>query len=374
MKNIKSLTAAVIALAGVCNTAGAVEFNVSTWAPESHPLAEHFYTTWVKDLEEASGGSLEPNLYLGPVLLPPAGHLSGLSDGIIQVGFHAGTYTPSDLPEDNLIAQLAFNLSDPLVAAFATAEANFTMPELQAMWQRHNVVYLSGYSTPPYNLICTTEIATMDDLMGKKIRVPGAAHSAWVESIGAVTVNVSTTEMYGGLDKGQLDCASVAANELKSRSIWDVAKHAHMIKLGVYASGYMHAANRDFWAGLTAQERDAFWQTLPVVTVDGVLDYIDSVNEAVTESAQHGVTVHEGIEGAAASIDAFKAQIRTNAVDLGKSKLGLTNSVEIVSQFEAIVAKWEGLIAEVDRTDRDALIELFETEVYDKIDRTSYGL
>ena len=374
MKIINTVPAVVIALLGACNAANAAEFNVSTWAPESHPLAEHFYTTWVKDLEKASDGSLKPNLYLGPVLLPPAGHLSGLSDGIIQVGFHAGTYTPSDLPEDNLIAQLAFNLSDPLVAAFSTAEANFTMPELQAMWQRHNVVYLSGYSTPPYNLICSTEIGTLDDLKGKKIRVPGAAHSAWVESIGAVTVNVSTTEMYGGLDKGALDCTSVAANELKSRSSWDVAKHAHMIKLGVYASGYMHAANRDFWAGLTPQERDAFWETLPVVTVDGVLDYIESVNEALAESVEHDVTVHEGIEGATASIDAFKAQVRANAVDFGKTKLGLTNSAEIVSQFEAIVAKWERLLADADRTDRDTLIELLKAEVYDKIDRGTYGL
>ena len=374
MKIINTVPAVAIAFMGACNIAGAVEFNVSTWAPESHPVAKYFYTPWVKDLEQASGGSLKPNLYTGPVLLPPAGHLSGLSDGIIQVGYHAGTYTPSDLPEDNLIAQLAFNLSDPLVAAFSTTEANFTMPELQAMGQRHNVVYLSGFSIPPYNLLCTTELKTLDDLKGKKIRVSSAAISAWVESVGAVAVNVSATEMYGGLDKGQLDCTSVAANELKSRSIWDVAKHAHMVSLGVYASGYMHAANRDFWVGLTPQERDAFWETLPVVTVDGVFGYIYSIEEALTESAAHDVTVHDGIEGAAASIDAFKTQVRDDAIDFGKSKLGLANSAEIVSRFEAIVSKWEGLLADVDRTDRDALIELLKVEFYDKIDRSTYGL
>lgn len=374
MRSLKVISLAAAALVGATGIASSTEFNVSTWAPENHPLARMQYVEWVKQLEAESGGSLEPTLFLGPVLLPPAGHLSGLRDGIAQVGYHAGTYTPSDLPEDNLIAQLAFNYSDPLVAAFATTEANLTIPELQAMWGRHNVVYLSGYSTPPYNLICTSELKTLGDLEGKKIRVPGAAHSDWAKSAGAIPVNVSITEMYGGLDKGQLDCAAVAANELQSRSIWDVAKHAHMVGLGVYWAGYMHGANRDFWNDLSPEQREVFYQTIPTAIVDGQLDYLESVNGALKLSADHGVTVYPDIAGVAASVETFKSQARADAIALGNSKFGLENSDAIVSQFEAIAAKWEGLLSGKDRTDRDVLIALVAAEIYDKIDHATYGI
>src|SRR3546814_6411723 len=49
--------------------------------------------------------------------------------------------------------------------------------------------------------------------------------------------------MFTGLDKGQIDCAVMGANELKTRSLWDVAKHINMANLGPYFAGWLWAMN-----------------------------------------------------------------------------------------------------------------------------------
>jgi TRAP-type C4-dicarboxylate transport system substrate-binding protein len=100
----------------------AEEITASVWFPDTHPLTRNGYVPLAKELEERSGGTLTMKLYTGTSLLPPVAHLSGLTDGLVQMTYHAGTYTPSDLPEDNVIAALAISIKDPITALFAVNE------------------------------------------------------------------------------------------------------------------------------------------------------------------------------------------------------------------------------------------------------------
>jgi TRAP-type transport system periplasmic protein len=364
----------VLALAGTAGAQETTSFNASVWLPENHPLAKHSYVEWLPRLREASNGTLDPTLYTGPVLLPPGGHLSGIADGIAHVGYHAGTYTPSELPEDNVLAQLSFSYQDNYVAAFAITEANLTIPELQEQWKRNNLVYLGGYAIPPYNLLCSREVVTREDIQGVRIRVPGAAHSDWADAVGATPVNVPSSEMYSGLDRGQIDCAAIPANDLQTRSLWDVAKHATMIDLGVYFSGYSQAANRDFWRGLSADQRQAFFDTIPIALVDQLHHYDETIAAALAEAEDEGVTLHQPADDLLAAVEDFQAQARENAIRMGRETFGMSDPEAIVVQFEQVVQKWTELFDGVDRNDRDALIALAVDEIYGKLDPDSYAL
>ncbi len=206
----KTAVAGVFALVTVLGSVPAltdtVEFNASIWLPDTHPLTKYGYIDWANTVEAASKGTLKPKIFAGTVLLPPAGHMKGVRDGIAHLGYHAGTYTPADLPADNILAQLGFSYSDYFVGAFATTDMNMTDIALKKQWDKHNLVYAGGYATPPYRLMCKGKIENLADIKGKKLRVPGAAHSDWAKSVGAVPVNVPSSEMYNGLDKGQIDC------------------------------------------------------------------------------------------------------------------------------------------------------------------------
>ncbi|MEQ9040895.1 MAG: C4-dicarboxylate TRAP transporter substrate-binding protein [Silicimonas sp.] len=348
--------------------------NVSTFVPENHPLARYSFTEWLPRLKEASGGTIEGKLFSSGSLLAAAANLSGLRDGVVQVAFVAGTYTPADLPEDNTLAQLSFNLSDAYAAAFALTEANFVIHELQAQWARFDVVYMGGYSTPTYNMICKEEVTTLDAIKGKRVRAPGAAYSDWIESVGAVPVNVPTSEMYSGLDKGILDCTVVPADEVVSRSLNEVASAVTMVDLGVYASGAKYAISKDFWSGLSNEQRQAFIDTIPQGIVDELQFYVGQVQSAVTSADELGITVFEPGADLAGSVEAHKKAVRGQAIEVGKSQFNLADPEKIVSEFEAIYAKWVGLLEGVDRSDDTALLDLLKTEIYSKIDPASYGL
>lgn len=371
--------ASLAALALLVATSGSlaeqrVDMNVSTFVPENHPLARYSYTEWLPRLEEASGGTIRGKLFSSSSLLGPAAHLFGIRDGVAQVGFVAGTYTPKDLPEDNTLAQLSFNLSDPFAAAFALTEANFVIPELVGQWKKFDIVYLGGYSTPTYNMICKDRVTSLDALRGLRVRAPGAAYSDWLESVGAVPVNVPTSEMYSGLDRGTLDCTVVPADEVVSRSLNEVANSVTMVDLGVYASGAKYAVNGAFWRDLSDEQRRAFVDTIPLGIIDELQFYVGQVESAIASAGDLGITAHEPEADLLQSVKKYRTSVRDQAVTVGKDQFGLADAEGLISKFEAIYSKWEGLLEGVDRNDDEALLALLKAEIFDKVDPASYGL
>src|SRR6056297_443846 len=236
-------------------TASAEEITASVWFPETHPLTGAGYMELAKTLEEMSGGDLTLQVYTGTSLLPPAAHLSGLQDGIVDMTYHAGTYTPSDLPEDNVLASLGIGLNDSMASMMAVADFYMNDPGMRAMFDRLGIVFLGSYATPQYVMICNKPVRTLEEIEGMKIRTPSPVHAAWVESVNGTPVSVPSSEMFSGLEKGQFDCVFNAANDLKSRSLWDVAKHTTLLEVGSYFAGWEYAMRESRWSELSEEHR-----------------------------------------------------------------------------------------------------------------------
>lgn len=350
-----------------------IEFNASNWQPESTALVQNGYKEWAANLEKISNGTLKAKVFNGSVLLPPAAHLSGVRDGIAQVAFHAGTYTPADIPLDNILAQLAFNYSDNFVATLAVTDINMNDTELLAQWDKHNIVFGGGFATIPYRLFCTTKVTSLADLEGKKLRMPGSVHSDWAKSVGAVPVNVPSSEMYSGLEKGQLDCASNTIEQLKTSSLWDIAKHTTMVELGIYYAGYEWGINKDFWKSLSDDQRRMMFDAFSLAMARTMMGYVRAGEAVLEEVASKGVTVYEPEDDLKKSITDFKESANAAAVNVGTEKFKVANAADLVARFEAMIAKWENLLAGIDRTDEAAVTALVKSEIYDKIDVSSYG-
>lgn len=370
----KAMTAALALAVTVGQPAVSEEFIASIWYPQTHPLDHYGYDLWEEKVIEQSGGELTPNIYYGEALLPAKAHLSGLVDGIAQITHHAGTYTPSELPEDNVISMIAMGLDNTMATALAMSEFGLTDPEMQERYNQLGITFLGGFATPPYVLMCTKPIKTVADLQGVKIRTPGAVQADWARSVGAVPVTVPSTEMFTGLEKGQLDCAANAANDLKTRSLWDVAKHVSPISLGLYFHGWQYAANRDWWEGLSPEHRRVLMNTIAESIPETMIGYVDSAEEALAEAPDHGVTIHDVAPEVQQSIDDFAATEGPKAaVTAGKEKFGLEDPQALVDRFTATYDKWVKLLEDVDTNDAEAVAALFKQEVYDKLDETTYG-
>jgi TRAP-type C4-dicarboxylate transport system substrate-binding protein len=352
----------------------AEEFIGSIWYPQTHPLDHYGYELWAKKVEERSGGELKPNIFYGTSLLPPQAHLSGLQDGIAQLTHHAGTYTPSDLPEDNVISMLAMGLDDTMATAMAMTDFGLTDPDMQARYKHLGIVFAGAFATPQYILMCKMPIKTLADLEGVKIRTPGAVQADWARSVGAVPVTVPSTEMFTGLEKGQLDCASNAGNDMKTRSLWDVAKHTNMVSLGLYFHGWQYAFNKDFWKGLSPAHRRILLDTIAESIPETMVGYLADTNAVIAEAPSHGVTIHTPDPEVQQSVFDFAASTgKATAVQVGKEKFSLEDPGGLVDRFLATYAKWQGLLEGVDRNDGAALAAMFKANLFDKIDENSYG-
>lgn len=372
---VASAALAITCFSVLGNTANAEPktFNVSNWLPESTALVKNGYIEWAKELDERSNGDLKAKVYTGTVLLPPAAHLSGIRDGVADIGYHAGTYTPADLPLGNVLAQVAISYSDNYVATLAITDLNMNDDSLLGEWDKHNIVFGGGYATIPYRLFCTSPVITLADLKGKKVRMTGSVHSDWAKSVGAVPVNVPSSEMYSGLEKGQLDCASNTIEQLKTSSLWDVSKDTSMVELGIYYAGYHYGMNKDFWNGLSAEQRRVMLDSFSLSIARTMIGYTAAGEDVAKEALEHGVTLHKPADDLAKSISDYKAIARETAITIGKEKFNVEDPEALIASFEAAISKWKVLLEGVDRNDENALAALIKTEIYDKIDIESYG-
>ena len=369
------LAAGLTAGLAIGSAAGAAEeFIGSIWYPQSHPLDHYGYVLWAEKVVERSNGELKPNIFYGTALLPPQAHLSGLQDGIAQLTHHAGTYTPSDLPEDNVISMLAMGIDDSMAVVMAMTDFGINDPEMKARFDQLGIVFLGAFATPPYILMCKEPITSLADMEGLKIRTPGAVQADWARSVGAVPVTVPSTEMFTGLEKGQLDCASNAANDLKSRSLWDVAKHTNLISLGLYFHGWQYAFNKDYWKTLSPEHRRILMDTMAESIPETIIGYIQESEDALAEAPNHGVTIHQAAADVQQSVFDFAANTgRETAIQTGREKFGLENPEGLVDRFLATYEKWQGLLEGVDRKDAAALAAVLKENVYAKIDEAAYG-
>lgn len=372
MRMFKGLMLSAIMAATGSTVALAEQFNANIFFPDKHPLAKYGYVEWAEKLAAASGGDLKATIYTGDVLLPPRSGLSGVRDGIAQVGYAAGTYTPAELPISNALQELGFNYDDALVMVAAASDFNMTHPEALAQWAKAGVIYGGGYSTPPYNLMCSSPIQSIADLKGKRVRTSGAALSRWAETIGAIPVNVPSSEMYQGVEKGTLDCAVNVASDLKSRSLWDVAKHTTMAPLGMYWSGPMWAYNPSYWEGLSEAERRTLFEVNADALANLYVGYAASVTEALAEAADYGVTVYQPDEAFLGAISSFAEENLTNVYTTARDQYGLEDPEAILGAFDETVKKWTALFADVDRSDPAAIAAIIKANLYDQIDVAAY--
>ncbi len=371
---------AVAALAGVVlvatTAAGSAQtsFVATAFYDQQHPLSYYGYVEWAEMVRELSGGELQPEFFAGTTLLAPRAALQGVRDGVVQVAHHAAVFTPSELPVANAVQELGFNYSDPLVGIFAVAEFSIFNETQQAEWAEHEVVYLGAYNTPAYIIFCREPVRTLAEMQGKRIRTAGSTVSRWVEANGGVPVNVPSSEMYTGLERGTLDCASNAPNDLIDRSLWEVAKHTTVVPTGMYWSGPHWGYNVDFWSGLTTEQRGWLMEASARSMARMNIGYIRASEEALAKAEELGANVYEPEPDLIASVEAFREQALTAVYETARSTYGIAEPEALIDDFRATVAKWEALLADVDRTDEDALTEIAMREIYARLDPATYGV
>jgi len=366
MKTWKAAAAVAVAASLAAGGAEAqTRITASLWVGPKHPVAVGGYQPYVEMLEES--GDFAVRYFEGGALLGAKPTLGGLRDGIADVGMMAMTYFPAEFPHAQMVADMGLSTPSNLAAMMAVSEFNLLhcQPCLDE-YLAQNIVYTGTYSTAPYRIISNEPVRSIADLEGKKMRVPGSLWSRWAQSVGGIEVNVPSSEMYEGLDKGALDIAIQAVGALRSYSLWDTAKYVTMMNLGTYHSLSLMSYNQGTWSGLTDAQRRTMLDDAARAGVDATMMYTSTDDEVLAAASDHGVEVIEPGEEMTGAKAAFVEQDVSTIVDAA-TEAGIENAEAKVAKLQELIAKWDGIVNEVGADNRDGLVERFRTEVYDKL-------
>lgn len=371
-----TLTAAALAaMVAASPTPGAAQYMANNFLDQNHPFSVHNYTEWAENVKKATNGAVTFKVFLGGSLVPARSTIQGVRDGLAHVAYHAGTYTPSELPLNNVVADLALVTSDIYVSMAASTEQAFVNPKLQAEYRRNGLIYGGGYSTSPYLLLCNKKIESLADIKGKRLRMPGSLWDRWAVSMGTISVNVPSSEIYTGLERGTLDCGVNPLESLQSRSWWDIAKFVVDLPLGPYYSGPMWAYNPGFWRGLSPEQRRAIFDVTARAMVRSSIAYINNTTSTEKAMGAKNVQMVKPKADLQAASDAF---VQKDAAELGKLaqeklKVSPADTEQLIGEYKALVAKWEKLLAGVNQLDEEKLTAIIKAEIFDKIDVRTYG-
>jgi len=377
---MKSRLKSAIVLSFLMSTAVATaetRLTASMWASPTHILTVNNFTNFTKSVEEASSGDLAFDLYIGGSLLPANGTLAGVSDSVADVGSVIGAYTPADLPFSNILNDASLIVSDAMAAAFALAELNFNDATLQGEWNGNGVVFGGAYSTPPYYFACVPTVHDVADLKGLKVRTAAGSHVEFMKAVEAVPVSVPITEVYTGLDRGSIDCVMTDATNLSTGyKLWEVAKTVTIMPMGTHTSGAAWAYNQSSWRSLTPAQRRLLLDQMAEAMVRCQLDYEGQETTAFEGSWERDLAKVEPGESLTKAFAQFKSTYIADLAVESEAGRGVSAATaqSLIGAFMDSYKRWEGLLANVDRTDEAALVELLKSEVYDKVDENAFGL
>lgn len=373
MKLARLLLSTAVAAGLMTAHASAVELKVSSiLAPQG--AGADGYNYFADNVAKATNGEVTMQVLHGGVLLTPAQMLSGLPDGVGDVGFLLPPYFPAEFPEFNLAANLAIVGNDALAMTGAIHEYITTCEPCLAEHARHGHVYLGSYSATGYYAQGRKAFTTVEDLKGFKLRTAMAAQGRWAEHFGAVRVAISGTEAFEAISTGTIDATLAALAEFFNLNLVEVATHVTMLPVGVFNGNSPFSFGAPQWSELSETQRAAILKVAPYGVATIVTGYVRDEIKAKKVAAERGIKLVEPTPELARASAEFIANDVTTAIAEAERTTGLKDARAKVDRYLALIEKWKGLTASIDQTDAQAFGKLLWDQVWSKIDAKTYGM
>lgn len=364
---LKTTLTAAVAIAAV---SAAHAETANSYLPPTYPQSVHGYTETFDRVRERTNGELDFETHFSGALLPAETTLTGLRDGVAEVGLIYPSYTPAELPIADFLNSVSFLNEDPLAAALAYTELNFTLPALKEEWGRYGTVFGGAFATPVYRIMCISPVTTLDEARGKSYRTASAAYTAFAGSVGGTAVSVPIGDAYSGLQRGSLDCLLADPTNMTTASLNEVVKNVTLASLGT-AMGATWAYNRDYWSGLSPEHRTVLLEEMMKGMVDQQLKFAALEAESLEEARGRGIVVEEPAEDLAAHVADFKAHWAEQAV---AQSAAIGEPQAILDAYAAAQQRWTDLLSGVDRNDPAAVLAVVNENLLGKIDAANYGM
>lgn len=365
----------VSAIAMAAASANARELKGSTHLPPKNDTIVNGYVPFVKYVEERTKGSVKIKVFNGGALLGPRAAAGGIKDGVVDMGYVIVGYHTAEFP---YLGGFANDISaigtDPVAAVAATTDwvFNHCKPCLDDFTKQGNVFTGAG-AVPGMVIMSKVKFDKLADFAGKRIRSNGGFWDEFIKSLGAVPVNVPSSEQYEAMNRGLVEAVIHVPSSMKTYSLWDMAKDVTLIDFGIYRSINTFAFNPATWKSLTADERKAILESALDANLDIAQGYLDTGKEALEGSRKKGISIHAPSPEIQAKVDEFIGKVTKDGVEIGKTKYNIADADKVVATVIDLTKKWEGIWKESGQ-DLNKFKARARTEILGKVDAAKYGL
>lgn len=363
------LAAAACAAAALVAASPASANNLiySIFVSSEHLLTKDVAVPFAEELRERTNGEIDFEVVSGGALAGARETLKAVEDGTVDAGYIIDIYTPSALPQTALLSDLSLLIDNSVVASAAmTQTVLLDCQECRESFETHNVTPLGFVSTSVYALQCAKPVATLADVQGLKVRATGA-WAALMSELGATPVNIPTSELFEGLQRGAIDCSVGPVSHLPSYSLYEVVTDINEMPIGAYAGGLPLDMRKSVWDGLSDEQRAIVYDLAPKYVAAGALGYNRVNQEAIDQSRTQGIAWHPEAADIVAVYDAYKEKVLAETIAKGEADGSINDARALVEIYSANLEKWTKIIARIGDTDAAALEQALREEVYSKL-------
>ncbi|CAH1387507.1 TRAP transporter substrate-binding protein [Candidatus Nitrotoga sp. M5] len=278
------------------------------------PFLKYEQPFWTEVIAEKSGGSItatiRPHTELG---LKGFEILRLLNLGVFDFGHVVIGYIASDNPAFEGLDLAGLTQDFKTQREISERYKQILEPLLE---KKHGVKLLGLNPYPSQMVFCRSEVKSLADLKGKKVRVYSATLGDFVEGSGAVSATIAFPEVIPALEKGTIDCSIGGGSTAYAGKWYEVANSIYGLRVGYGMA--MIFANLNTWDSLDDGTKKLITEQMKA--------YEDRIWDGIAREDQEGIDCNIGKAcslGKPANMKLFEP----SPEDVAQRKLILKNSV-----------------------------------------------
>ena len=303
MNRLLSLTlgvAATAAVAALSPASAQVNLTYANGYVRTHAQVGVVADEWISRIEKETNGRVKIRHVFGGSLIKPEAMIEGLRGRVADLGSGVVSFFPGQLPISATLAgstdlELGNRLDMKGITAI-TMKLVDEFPDFAGEYQKLGLKVLFWVPSPPYGIITKTEVKTLDDFRGKKIRTFGNVIPQLVNAVGGVPLSVAFGEIYTSVQTGVLDGALTDPPAMLTGRFDEIAKFAVLtgpqLGAGQMIAPVAYIANLDSWNRLPAADRAILEKINKDIITFGANLMVAEAHTAVATLAARGVKVN----------------------------------------------------------------------------------
>jgi TRAP-type C4-dicarboxylate transport system substrate-binding protein len=283
-----------------------ITLTLASFLPDVPPGA-NWHRLFIQKVEELSGGAMTIQL-MGPEAIPAPDAPSAVQRGSIDIASVLSTFADGLVPGSSTCGRAEFS---PMQLRDPNSPSHGAYQYWQDSFAKVGIYYF-GASVSSYPQVQTVlylgkEISTLADLKGLKIASTGGSNSAFIDSLGAVTIPIDFTDYFTSMERGTVDGYNIGIPGVEDFSLTPVTKA--MLDEPFSSNGGMWLMNLNKYNSLTQAQKDVINNAAIQAEIEGADMFTQTVEQVKNDLTAAGVKI---IHLSSADSKAFYLAYRDN--------------------------------------------------------------